>query len=111
MQLYETNCLLFKKVKNIPLPDPDEVTFDPSYNMESFDGVNTLIINGKGECKDFAAALAAYYTVVMGIHAFPVVVPLYKDGVQLVGKWHALVNIKGVEYDPNYLYGMKKSQK
>jgi hypothetical protein len=110
-QIYDTNCNLFRKIPYLSLPNPKEVKFDPSYNMASTDGVNTLIINGKGECKDFAAAIAAYFTVRLGIPSTPVVVPLYNDGIQIKGRWHAVVNMKGQEYDPNYLYGMTKSQK
>lgn len=108
---YDINCRLLRQFKEIPLPNPEFVKFDTTYNLDSTDCINALIMNGKGECKDFACAVAAYYTVRMGIEARPIVIPLYKNGEQIKGKWHAVISLKGVEFDPNYLYGMTKGQR
>ncbi len=105
---YIVNCKLYSNMPDLPRITPDLVKFNALMNVQSTDCVNTLLANEIGECKDISAALAAYYTIRLGILCTPLVVPVYdrSTGEQKTGAWHCVMLINGKEYDPNYIFGM-----
>ncbi len=116
---YLISCRLYIKDPTLRRITPEDVTFSARRNVESTDLIPTLLINGVGECKDIAIAESAWRTVRQGVKAIPLVIPVYEKGIfvdgvysgrgeQIKGAWHCVVLMNGVEYDPNYLFGMKE---
>ncbi len=107
---YEINCELYRDFKDLPRITPETVEFSPVVNVAFTDCITKLLQNAVGECKDIAAAIAAYWTVRLGRKCRAIVVPvLNSEGIQEnPGAWHCIIKVEatGQEIDVNYAFGM-----